>query len=177
VLGPGRITTLATTCKEAQGNACARLGEFENVLSSVFVSYCRGPADGARCFEVQADKCGLSSPIDLAQAGQYQEMTNTSVAIPCWYNRLQEQTQETTEEEATQSSCDASGCSFYKTSKARYTVRLNEEPCATPRAKGSVGVTVVLGMLVCGACLCSVGCAFRSRRELLTDYEDEFTET
>ncbi|CAE7685954.1 unnamed protein product [Symbiodinium pilosum] len=180
VLGPGRVTTIASRCEEfASGTACTRLGEYRNVLSSVFVRYCRDPADGGLCFDVQADKCGLNSRIDVQQDQRYRALLENRSRIPCWYNRLEEKTWDPADEEATESSCtetNTSSCLFFKTSQARYTLRFEAEPCASLPAKGSVVISVLLGLLLLCFCTCGALCTLRARRELLTDYEDEFTE-
>ncbi|CAE7245216.1 unnamed protein product [Symbiodinium natans] len=99
--------------------------------------------------------------------------------IPCWYNRLEEQSIDAPDEEATEASCSAantSTCIFSKTSQVRYTLRLEAEPCTQRPEKGSVAVSVLLGGLLLGFAACGFACALRARRELLTDFEDEFTE-
>ncbi|CAE7934576.1 unnamed protein product [Symbiodinium sp. KB8] len=180
VLGPGRITTLATTCEEFDtGSSCSRLGEYRDVVSSVFLRYCRRADDGGLCFDAQADRCGSGSPIDLQEDRRLQLLTQNRSRIPCWYNRLEDQTEDARDEEATEAFCTAantSTCSFQKTSQARYTLRLEAEPCTPQPVKGSIGMSVFLGGLLLGFLACGLACALRARRELLTDYEDEFTE-
>jgi len=174
------MTTLATKCEEFGTGGCTRLGEYRNVLSSIFVNYCRKAEDGGLCFDAQADRCGSDSPIDLQEDRRLQLLTQNRSRIPCWYNRLEDQTDAHGDEEATEAFCTAppntSTCSFQKTSQARYTLRLEAEPCTPRPAKGSIGISVLLGGLLLGFLACGLACALRARRELLTDYEDEFTE-
>ncbi|CAE7858139.1 unnamed protein product [Symbiodinium microadriaticum] len=234
VLGPGRITTLATTCEEFDtGSSCSRpavraamctgvrgerpagrrravvalarrLGEYRDVVSSVFLRYCRGAQSGGERAGRERESTAPSlRPTDAAAArpstskrrrkgteveerGGMQRRRLWCVLgvlgqdrIPCWYNRLEDQTEDARDEEATEAFCTAantSTCSFQKTSQARYTLRLEAEPCTPQPVKGSIGMSVFLGGLLLGFLACGLACALRARRELLTDYEDEFTE-
>eukprot|EP00440_Ansanella_granifera_P054791 gb/GFBE01059397.1/.p1 GENE.gb/GFBE01059397.1/~~gb/GFBE01059397.1/.p1 ORF type:complete len:252 (+),score=57.91 gb/GFBE01059397.1/:1-756(+) len=179
VLGPGKVTTLATRCDSFEGNSCTGFAEYKNILSSVYVRYCRKEADGGLCFDVQADKCAFDSRIDLEQDQRYSLLTSNATTVPCWYFKEQEETQEAADAEATEASCSlatSENCTFFKTSKARYPVRLDAEPCVPRPVKGSVPASVALGvvMLLCGICCCIFG--FRARYELQEDEEEEFTD-
>eukprot|EP00931_Biecheleriopsis_adriatica_P124432 TRINITY_DN99568_c0_g1_i1.p1 TRINITY_DN99568_c0_g1~~TRINITY_DN99568_c0_g1_i1.p1 ORF type:complete len:262 (-),score=38.94 TRINITY_DN99568_c0_g1_i1:14-799(-) len=178
VLAPGRMTTLATLCEEFDGTTCIRYAEHKNVLSSVFVRYCRDEADGGLCFDVQADKCAFDSPIDLEQDLRYNTLlTNaTSGTIPCWYYKEQVKTLEATDEEVTTSSCSAAAsenCTFFKTSKVRYALRLDAEPCVPRPPKGSVEASIALGVLTLLLCICLGYLCVRTRRELEGESSDE----
>ncbi|CAE7669794.1 unnamed protein product [Symbiodinium necroappetens] len=101
---------------------------------------------------LEADRCGSGSPIDLQEDRRLQLLTQNRSRIPCWYNRLEDQTQDARDEEATEAFCAAantSTCSFQKTSQARYTLRLEAEPCTPQPVKGGAQKSQFLWALWC----------------------------
>mmetsp|Transcript_65351 Transcript_65351/g.115961 ORF Transcript_65351/g.115961 Transcript_65351/m.115961 type:complete len:263 (-) Transcript_65351:108-896(-) len=182
VLGPGRVTTLPAQCTEfSEDTTCTGYAEYQNVIASIFVRYCRAAADGGKCFDVQADKCGFDSPVDFMQDESYTNLTTDDsgsgiIKTPCWYNRASGATEEAVDNEAVSSACESASsasCRFFKTSKAVYSVRLDESPCVQPPPKGSRGLTIAMGVLSFLSFVAMCFLAWRARYELLED-EDEF---